>query len=96
MTKSKGYRFKTRRVFKKHVRKRGMLPLTYMLQDYNEGDRVDIIVEPSTLRGMPHRRYHGRTGIIAKHQGSAYIVHIKDGGKTKQIIARPEHLRLSN
>ena len=95
MTKSKGYRFKTRRLFRKNVRQKGMLPLSYLLREYNVGDRVDIIIEPSTLKGMPHRRYHGNTGVIAKKQGDAYVVHVKNGRAIKQIVARPEHLRLS-
>ena len=55
----------------------------------------DIIIDPSEHKGMPHRRYHGKTGQILKKQGKAFIVGIKQGNATKQIIANKEHLRLS-
>ncbi|MHC1564299.1 MAG: hypothetical protein ACXQTF_03105 [Candidatus Hecatellaceae archaeon] len=32
-------------------------------------------------------------GTIVDKRGRAYIVNVKVGGKTKQIIALPEHLR---
>ncbi len=69
--------------------------MDYLLRDFNEGDIVDIIIDPSEHKGMPHRRYHGRTGEITKVQGKAYVVAIKQGKATKQIIANKEHLRLS-
>jgi len=43
--------------------------------------------------GMPHRRFHGRTGFIERRQGVAWIVAVKDGNMQKTVIARPEHLR---
>ncbi|MCE7741159.1 MAG: 50S ribosomal protein L21e [Candidatus Heimdallarchaeota archaeon] len=95
MRKSKGYRSRTRHLFKKHTRQKGIRPLDYLLRDFNEGDIVDIIVDSSEHKGMPHRRYHGKTGEITKKQGKAFIVAIKQGRATKQIIAKKEHLRLS-
>ena len=95
MRKSKGYRARTRHLFKKHTRQKGIRPTDYILRDFNEGDVVDIIVDPSEHKGMPHRRYHGKTGEIIKKQGKAFIVAIKQGRATKQIIANKEHLRLS-
>ena len=96
MRKSRGYRNRTRHLFKKHTRQKGIRPLDYLLRDFNEGDVVDIIIDPSEHKGMPHRRYHGKTGEITKKQGKAFIVSIKQGRATKQIIANKEHLRLSS
>lgn len=95
MRKSKGYRHGTRRLFRKNIRKRGLRPPDYILTDFNEGEIVDIIVDPSEHKGMPHRRYHGKTGEIIKKQGKAFIIQIKQGRAIKQIIANKEHLRLS-
>ena len=72
-----------------------MRPLDYLLHDFNEGDVVDIILDPSEHKGMPHRRFHGKTGKILRKQGKAYVVNIKQGNAIKQIIAKKEHLRLS-
>jgi len=95
MRKSKGYRHGTRRLFKKKARQRGIRPLDYLLEEYSEGDYVDIIIDPSAHKGMPHRRYHGKTGVIERKQGQAYVVAIKQGKTIKHIIANKEHLRAS-
>ena len=95
MRKSRGYRHRTRHLFKKHTREKGIRPLDYLLSDFNEGDIVDIVTDSSEHKGMPHRRYHGKTGEVVKKQGKAYVVLIKQGNAIKQIIAKKEHLRLS-
>jgi large subunit ribosomal protein L21e len=38
-------------------------------------------------------RFHGRTGVVVGTQGEAYMLEVRDGGKMKRIIVRPEHLR---
>ncbi len=95
MRKSKGYRARTRHLMKKHVRDKGIRPLDYLLRDFNEGDIVDIIIDSGEHRGMPHKRYQGKTGEITKKQGKAFIVLIRQGKAWKQIICAKEHLRLS-
>ncbi len=95
MRKSKGYRNTTRHLMRKHTRDKGIRPLDYLLRDFNEGDTVDIIIDSAVHKGMPHRRYHGQTGKITKKQGKAFIIAIRQGRATKQIIAAKEHLRLS-
>ena len=95
MTKSKGYRFKTRSLLRKRIRNRGILAQTYLLEDYEVGEYVDIVLEPSVQKGMPHRRYQGKTGVVIKKQGSAYIIDVRDGNAIKKIVSRPEHIRRS-
>ena len=63
------------------------------MHSYEEGDRVAIVLDGSQQMGMPHRRFHGRTGFIHKRQGVAWVVSVKDGNMQKTVIARPEHLR---
>ena len=63
------------------------------MHDYSEGDRVAIVLDGGQQMGMPHRRFHGRTGFIQKRQGVAWVVAVKDGNMQKTVIARPEHLR---
>jgi len=93
MKRSKGYKSKTRQLLRKNRRKRGIKPLGYLLINYTKGDRVLISIDPSTAKGQPHRRYHGKTGTILEKRGRAYVVSVKDGGKIRPIIARPEHLK---
>ena len=58
-----------------------------------EGDRVAIVLDGAQHKGMPHRRFQGRTGTIAGKQGRAYVVNFKDGNMKKTVVARPEHLK---
>ena len=95
MRKSRGYRHGTRHLLRKNVRERGMRTLDYLLHDFSEGDVVDVILDPAEHKGMPHRRFHGKTGKILRKQGKAYVVVVKQGNSTKQLTARKEHLRLS-
>ena len=79
----------------KNVRTRGIDPLGKMLVDFEVGQRVDIVINPSFHKGMPHKRYHGRTGIVTGQRGRAILVDVKLGNATKSLIIRPEHLQLS-
>jgi large subunit ribosomal protein L21e len=90
---SKGYKRSTRQLLRKKPRERGLKPLGYLLTEYRVGEKVVVDVDPSIPKGQPHRRYHGKIGTIVDKRGRAYIVSIRVGGKNKQIIALPEHLR---
>ena len=93
--KSHGYRSRTRSLLRKRVRERGISPLGRILVDYEPGQRVDIVIDPSAHKGMPHKRYHGRTGVVKGRRGRAYVVDVELGKATKTLILRPEHLKLS-
>lgn len=93
MKRSKGYRSRTRSLFRKRPRQRGKIGLSRILRAYQPGDKVTILIEPSMHKGMPHRRYHGRVGIIQSKRGKSYVVHVAMGRQTKEVIARPEHLK---
>ncbi len=93
--KSHGYRARTRSLMTKKVRKRGLRPLSQVLVDYKMGDKVDIIIDPGFHKGMPHRRYHGRTGTVSGIRGRAVQVKVSLGKAVKNLIIRPEHLRPS-
>jgi len=73
-----------------------MQPLGRLLTKYKVGDQVVIKVDPAIQKGMPHRRYHGKFGVISEVRGRAYVITIKVGNTTKDIIARPEHVYLTN
>ncbi len=90
----KGYRHRTRKVFRKHIREKGAVPpLSLLMINYKPGDKVHIVVNPAVHHGMPHRRYHGKTGTIIGRRGKAYIVKVTLGDKEKTLFIRPEHLR---
>jgi large subunit ribosomal protein L21e len=90
----KGWRHRTRHVFRKRVRERGAIPpLSLLLIDYKPGDKVVIKANPAIWAGMPHRRFHGKVGEVVGKRGRSYIVKVRDGNVYKTIIVRPEHLR---
>ncbi|WP_434731717.1 50S ribosomal protein L21e [Thermogladius sp. KZ2Tp1] len=89
----KGYRHRTRKLLKKDVRERGAVPpLSRILVEYKEGEVVHIDINPSVYKGMPHRRYQGKTGVVVGKRGRALIVKVNLGGKEKILFVRPEHV----
>ncbi|MFW9937454.1 MAG: 50S ribosomal protein L21e [Candidatus Thorarchaeota archaeon] len=97
MTLHKGYRNKTRKRHKKNVRERGLGSIDKYLIDYEIGNKVDIITDPSKhRRGMPHRRFHGLTGTIIGVRGRCYEIRVKLGNSKKTLIVGKEHLRVNN
>ena len=92
MKKSKGYRSGARRVLTKEVRERGKIRLSKLLYEYQPGNLVVVMIDPSTHKGMPHRRFHGRVGRVVTKRGRSYVVSVTQGDAVKEIIVRPEHL----
>jgi len=94
MERSRGIRSKTRYKLRKEVRKRGLIPVTRFLQEFEIGDRVHVIIEPSVQKGQPHPVFHGKTGTVIEKRGKAYVVEVTCGRKKKKIICASVHLRL--
>ena len=92
MQRSRGFRSKTRQLLKKKPRARGLSPITRGFQTFEEGEKVNIVIDPSIHKGMPHSRFHGLTGVVPGIRGTAYEVSVNVGGKTKIVVSRPEHL----
>ena len=69
-----------------------MNSITRALQEFEIGQSVNVDIDPSIHKGMPHPRFQGYTGKIEGKQGDAYLVGINVGKKHKTLIIRPEHL----
>ena len=93
MQKAKGQRQGTRSILKKGRSEKSRLKISQIMHDYEEGDRVAIVLDGAQQMGMPHRRFQGRTGFIKGRQGAAWVVAVKDGNMQKTVVARPEHLK---
>ena len=91
--RSRGTRSKSRHKLSKKPRHRGLSSITRALQEFTEGDSVNVVIDPSILYGMPHHRFHGYTGKVEGKQGDAYLVGIVVGKKHKTLVVGPEHLR---
>ena len=75
---------------------RGKIGISRLLYEYKLGEKVEIKLDPSIHRGMPHKRFHGRIGTIVNKRGRAYIVSVSQGKMLKEINVRPEHLNSHN
>ena len=92
MRGSKGYRAGTRHLLKKEPREHGKLRLSKLLHEYQPGNQVLIKIDSSIQKGMPHRRFHGRIGVVLGKRGRSYVLSVSQGDAVKEIIVRPEHL----
>ncbi len=92
VVKSHGARKRTRGKF------RGPKKLTVnaYLKEFSAGQKVGLVVNSSSQKGMPFRRFHGLTGTILEKRGRGFVVEVFDGNKKKIITARPEHLKALN
>ena len=89
MPKSRGYRRKTRMLFRAKPRS----PLGALLREYKIGERVIIDIDSRQTKGMPHRRFQGSVGVIAGLRRRSIVIAVPVGDKEKQVIARYEHIR---
>ncbi|HKZ99364.1 MAG TPA: 50S ribosomal protein L21e [Thermoplasmata archaeon] len=90
---SKGIMEGTRQKFRRRARDRGLSPITRSFVEYEVGQKVVIVIDSSVQKGWPHHRFHGLTGTIVASRGRAYVVDVRFGGKIKQAVVLPEHLR---
>ncbi|OLY84402.1 60S ribosomal protein L21-A [Smittium mucronatum] len=99
MPHSFGYRARTRHMFAKGFRNHGPVKLSTYMHIYKIGDIVDIKADGSVQKGMPHKFYHGRTGIVYNVTKSAVgiIINKKVGNRyiEKRVNVRIEHIKHS-
>merc|ERR1712046_211709 len=100
MPNSFGYRARTRDLFSRPYRAKGRTGLTTYLRRFKVGEYVDVVANASQHKGMPHKFYHGRTGIVWDVKKRAIGVEVNKMVNTriqkKRIHVRVEHLRPSN
>ncbi|KAF8547559.1 hypothetical protein OG21DRAFT_1501510 [Imleria badia] len=99
MPHSFGYRARTRDMFKRGFKKHGPVKLSTYLINYRVGDIVDIKANAAQQKGMPHKYYHGRTGIVYNVTPHAVgvIVYKVVGNRyiEKRVNLRVEHIKHS-
>jgi large subunit ribosomal protein L21e len=93
VVRSRGSRSKTRSKMRKHVRERSTVPITRAMQTFKEGEMVHVVIDSAYQKGIPHPKWHGKTGKVVGSRGRAYLVNIKDQKSEKTIIAYPVHLK---
>ena len=99
MPKAYGYRNKTRDLFQRPFRKHGQIPLSTYLKTFKLGEYVDIKANGAVHKGMPHKYYHGRTGIVWNVTPRAIGVEVNKQVRNriikKRIHVRVEHITKS-
>ena len=91
--KSKGPRRKSRAALTKKVREHGKQPLSRLLTEYSEGEKVIIKIDPAIHKGMPHKRFQGQVATVVAKRGKAYVLEIPQTKIVKTIISLPQHIR---
>ena len=67
--------------------------VSFLLREYNVGDRALVIIDPRQHKGLPHRRYHGKVGIVTEVGRRAVTLRVKLGNKPKTLITRMDHIK---
>jgi large subunit ribosomal protein L21e len=86
-------RRKTRKLYAVPKKMKGKLAVSGFVKKLEIGDNVVLKGQPSVIKGMYFRRFHGRMGRITGKQGTCYFVQIQDGGQEKQLLVSAVHLR---
>ena len=87
--RSHGFRHKSRSVMTKKA-PRGV---SFLLREYQEGERALVIIDPRQHKGLPHRRYHGKVGTVTNVGKRSVTLDINLGNKTKTLITRLDHIK---
>lgn len=90
MPRSHGTRRKARSILTKDNVVRG---ISYLLHDYKVGDKVIIDVDPREHDTTPHRRFHGRIGVVKEVRKRTLKVGVMFGDKEKILQTRLNHIK---
>lgn len=86
-------------MFAKQFRKHGQVQLSRYLRPFHSGDIVDIVADSGEQKGMPHKYYQGRTGVVygVFPRAVGIIVYKTVGNRKieKRVNVRVEHVRHS-
>jgi large subunit ribosomal protein L21e len=99
MGNSHGYRSGTRYAFARKFRQSGMIRSSTYMHVYKVGDYVDIRANGAIHKGMPHKFYHGKTGVIfnVTKRAVGVIIHkaVRSRYIEKRVVVRIEHVQPS-
>ncbi len=76
----------------KTTRMKKRITVNEFVKSFEKGDDVTIVIN-SSLKGVPHRRYHAKGGKIVKKQGNSYVIKLRDGKSEKTLIVNPVHIK---
>ena len=91
MPQSHGTRRKARSILTKRNVVRG---ISYLLYDYKIGDKVVVDIDPREHNTTPHRRFHGKIGVVEEVGRRTLKVSVMIGNKKKILQTRFNHIKL--
>src|ERR671919_845379 len=91
MPQSHGTRRKARSILTKDNIVRG---ISYLLHDYKVGEKVVVNVDPREHNTTPHRRFHGRIGVVEEVGRRTLKVSVMIGNKKKILQTRFNNIKL--
>ncbi|CAO1635250.1 unnamed protein product [Jaminaea pallidilutea] len=99
MPHSFGLRARTRHLFARKFRQHGPIKLSTYLRPFHTGDIVDIKANAAEQKGMPHKYYQGRTGVVynVAPRAVGVIIYKTVGNRKieKRVNLRIEHVKHS-
>ncbi|KAF7718754.1 60S ribosomal protein L21 [Penicillium ucsense] len=99
MPHSYGLRAGTRYAFSRNFKEHGMIRMSTYMKTYRVGDIVDVKVNGAVQKGMPHKVYHGKTGVVYNVTKSSVGVllykRVNNRYLEKRINVRIEHVQHS-
>src|SRR5919199_2578157 len=90
MPQSHGSRRKARSILTKDNIVRG---ISHLLHDYKVGEKVVVVVDPREHSTIPHRRFHGRIGVVEEVGRRTLKVSVRIGDKKKILQTRFNHIK---
>jgi large subunit ribosomal protein L21e len=63
------------------------------MEQYQEGQKVVVDIEPAQSKGMPHRRFQGKVGVVESVRRRSVVLKVMVGNKEKKPIVRLEHIK---
>ncbi len=67
-----------------------------IMTTFENGDRVQVVIDGSTHKGMPHKSFHGLSGRVVGKVGSAFEVKLLQGNQDATVITTAVHLKKLN
>jgi len=95
MPHSFGYRAHTRHLFARDFGKHGNIALSTYLHTYKVGDLVDIKGNGAVQKGLPHKFYHGKTGVVWNVTPRAIGIQVNKLHRNR-IIRKKIHVRIEH
>jgi len=85
-----GKRGKTRYKMAKHGPKTSVNDI---VREFEIGDKVQVVIDGSIHRGIPHKSFHGLTGNVAAKRGEAYEISLLKGNQALTVVTTPVHMK---